>query len=63
MKEREYRTAAFARFDTDGPNNDPETYVPWTPTKPHQPMFRHKYHDTKTARMDTKKFPSRVSKA
>jgi hypothetical protein len=64
MKEREYRTAAFARFNTDGPNNDvPETYVPWTPTKPHQPRFRFKHHDAKTARMDTKKFPSRVSKA
>jgi hypothetical protein len=62
MKEREYRMAAFAKFDT-GPDGNPEVWSPWTPTKPHQPFVGKRYEDDKTRRMDVKKFPSRVSKA
>ncbi|KAI4735415.1 hypothetical protein E4T50_14065 [Aureobasidium sp. EXF-12298] len=57
-KEREFRTAAFARYDTNGPQGDqPELYEPWTPTKPHQPERGKRYQDDKTRRMDLKRFP------
>lgn len=54
MKERQFRTAAFANFDTN--NNAPEIYSPWTPTKPHQPAPGIRYADARTRRMDEKKF-------
>ncbi|KAH0288104.1 hypothetical protein M436DRAFT_46079 [Aureobasidium namibiae CBS 147.97] len=54
MKERQFRTAAFANFDTN--NNAPEIYSPWTPTKPHQPLPGRRYADDRTRRMDAKKF-------
>jgi len=54
MKERQFRTAAFANFDTN--SNAPEIYSPWTPTKPHQPRPGIRYADARTRRMDEKKF-------
>lgn len=59
-KEREFRTAAFARFNTNGDTNDPELYEPWTPTKPHQPIKGVRYQDDKTRRMNEKKFPKKA---
>lgn len=59
-KEREFRTAAFARFNTNGAANAPELYEPWTPTKPHQPARGVRYQDAKTRRMDEKKFPKKA---
>lgn len=54
MKERQFRSAAFAKFDTN--DNAPELYSPWTPNKPHQPMPGKRYEDDRTRRMDKKKF-------
>jgi hypothetical protein len=63
IKEREYRMAAFARFNTKDPDGNSEVWSPWTPSEPHQPFRGKRYEDDKTRRMDKKKFPSRVSKA
>ncbi|CAD0095345.1 unnamed protein product [Aureobasidium mustum] len=54
MKEREFRTAAFAKFDTD--DNQPEEWVPWDPDSEHQPKSGVRYADKKSERMSKKTF-------
>ncbi|KAI4741192.1 hypothetical protein E4T50_08406 [Aureobasidium sp. EXF-12298] len=54
MKEREFRTAAFAKFDTN--DNNPEPWSPWRPGHEHQPKPGVRYADAKTRRMSKKKF-------
>ncbi|KAI4721250.1 hypothetical protein E4T48_02428 [Aureobasidium sp. EXF-10727] len=57
MKERQFRTAAFARFNTDG---KPEVYEPWTPTKKHQPKAGVRFQDDKVNRMNFQQFKHRA---
>ncbi|CAD0107902.1 unnamed protein product [Aureobasidium uvarum] len=55
MKEREFRTAAFARFKTK-PDGTSETWDPWTPTSNHQPKAKERFKDDKVNRMNFQEF-------
>lgn len=54
MKEREFRTAAFAKFDTN--EGQPEAWVPWEPDSEHQPKPGVRFADDQSRRMSKKKF-------